>query len=476
MKKLVILIFAIMAVAGAVAAPRNNIWEEHGWVRVSDNHRYLQHADGTPFFYLADTGWLMPERLSRDEVDYYLNALQAAGFNAVQVQVVNAVPTLNAYGQYSHNPSAPFDFACFGADSARALTYSYWDHMEYIVNQARVRGIMVGMVCAWGGVVKGGKMNADEAALYGRFLVSRFKNYPNIMWIIGGDIQGTVRADVWNSLASSIRSLDKKHLMTYHPFGRTSSAMWFNESSWLDVNMFQSGHRRYGQADGDGDHTTIKEDNEEDSWRYVEEALKLIPLKPIFDGEPSYERIPQGLHDPSQPKWQARDARRYAWWSVIGGACGHTYGNAAIMQFAGAGRGGAYGIDYPWFEALKDEGFTQMHHLKDLMLRLPYFEREPDQSVFVGKLGVRYERPVASRGAHYIVAYTYTASPMTIDLSKTGGKRKKAWWYSPRTGGLTFIGEFDRQAVRQFRPAKPNHSPGNDWALVIVDSEKHYLD
>lgn len=42
MKKLVILIFAIMAVAGAVAAPRNNIWEEHGWVRVSDNHRYFQ--------------------------------------------------------------------------------------------------------------------------------------------------------------------------------------------------------------------------------------------------------------------------------------------------------------------------------------------------------------------------------------------------------------------------------------------------
>ncbi len=44
----------------------------HGDLRVSDNGLYLQHSDGTPFFWLGDTGWLLPQRLHRDEADHYL--------------------------------------------------------------------------------------------------------------------------------------------------------------------------------------------------------------------------------------------------------------------------------------------------------------------------------------------------------------------------------------------------------------------
>jgi hypothetical protein len=50
-----------------------------------------------------------------------------------------------------------------------------------------------------------------------------------------------------------------------------------------------------------------------------------------LDGEPSYEGIPQGLHDPTQPLWTDADARRYAYWSVFAGACGHTYGDNAVL-------------------------------------------------------------------------------------------------------------------------------------------------
>ncbi len=30
----------------------------HGPLRASENHRYLEHIDGTPFFWLADTWWM----------------------------------------------------------------------------------------------------------------------------------------------------------------------------------------------------------------------------------------------------------------------------------------------------------------------------------------------------------------------------------------------------------------------------------
>lgn len=99
--------------------------------------------------------------------------------------------------------------------------------------------------------------------------------------------------------------------------------------------MFQSGHRRYDQSSlGFWDDNNVSEDfYGEDNWRYVRRELARTPLRPVLDGEPSYENIPQGLHDFSQPLWKARDVRRYAYWSVFEGACGHTYGDNAIMQF-----------------------------------------------------------------------------------------------------------------------------------------------
>ena len=90
-------------------------------------------------------------------------------------------------------------------------------------------------------------MTVEQAKAYGKFLAERYKDEPNIIWFIGGDIRGDVKTAEWEALATSIKAIDKNHLMTFHPRGRTTSATWFNNAPWLDFNMFQSGHRRYGQ-------------------------------------------------------------------------------------------------------------------------------------------------------------------------------------------------------------------------------------
>lgn len=41
-------------------------------LRISENKRYFVKADGTPFTWLADTAWTMPQRLKWDDVDYYM--------------------------------------------------------------------------------------------------------------------------------------------------------------------------------------------------------------------------------------------------------------------------------------------------------------------------------------------------------------------------------------------------------------------
>ena len=469
MKKISLLTMLFLFIAGSLFADdKQKIYLpwENGKLQVSDNGRYLQHENGTPFFWMGETGWLLPEKLNRDEASYYLSHCREAGFNVVQVQTVNGVPAINDYGQFSFPDG--FNFKNINKKGV----YGYWDHMDYIIKTAEQNGIYIGMVCIWGNLVKAGLMNEEEAKAYGTFLAERYKDSPNIIWFIGGDVRGDIKPEVWNTLARTIKSIDKNHLMTFHPFGRTSSIYWFHDAEWLDFNMFQSGHRRYDQTRGDGDNTAeaaVAEDN----WRYVEAALAKTPAKPVIDGEPSYEEIPQGLHDPSEPWWKAPDVRRYAYWSVFAGSFGHTYGHNSIMQMLKVANNGGYGAKKTWYDAMKDPGFNQMKHLKNLMLSFPFFERVPDQSIISGENGFRYDRAIATRGNDYLLVYTYTNQPMDIDLSKISGAKKNVWWYSPVDGSLEYAGEFDSK-VQHFHYDSA-YGAGNDRVLIAVDADKDYI-
>jgi hypothetical protein len=440
---------------------------ENGKLMVSEEHRYLKHENGSPFFWLGDTGWLLPERLNRDETEYYLDRCKNAGYNVVQVQVMNSIPSINAYGQYSLVDGFNFN------DIERKGVYGYWDHMDYIIKTAENNGIYIGMVCIWGALVNQGEMNVKQAEAYGKFLAERYKNSPNIVWIIGGDIKGDVKKNVWEALAHTIKKYDHNHLMTFHPRGRTTSATWFNNEDWLDFNMFQSGHRRYGQRNGDGDYP-IEENTEEDNWRFVEKSLSESPMKPVIDGEPVYEDIPQGLHNANETRWKDYDVRRYAYWSVFAGSFGHTYGHNSIMQFLRPGVIAAYGAKKSWYDAQNDLGYNEMKYLKNLMLTFPFFERVPDQSIVAGKNGERYDRVVATRGKDYLLVYNYSGCPMQINLTKISGSKKNVWWYSASTGKLDFIGEFDNK-VMTFQHDS-GYMSGNDQVLIAVNANKSYFD
>ena len=72
MKKLSILTMLFLFIAGNMFAddePKVYLPWQNGKLKVSDNGRYLQHENGTPFFWMGETGWLLPEKLNRDEAN-----------------------------------------------------------------------------------------------------------------------------------------------------------------------------------------------------------------------------------------------------------------------------------------------------------------------------------------------------------------------------------------------------------------------
>jgi hypothetical protein len=429
---------------------------------VSDNHRYLMTENGDPFFWLGDTGWLLFSKLSREEAVRYLDDRRQKGFNVIQVMVLHDVmKAVNFYGDsalVSHRADKPNVTPGDSADNSDQ--YDFWDHVDYIVNQAHQRGIYMAMVPVWGSNVRSGRITKEQARKYAEWLADRYKDEPNIIWLNGGDVKGSDSTGIWRTIGSAIRNTAPGQLITFHPFGRTQSSEWFHNEPWLDFNMFQSGHRRYDQ-----DTTGLAYG--EDNWKYMVSDYNKLPVKPSLDGEPSYESIPQGLHDPKQPYWTDNDIRRYAYWSVFAGGCGFTYGHNAIMQFHKKGDSApAYGVKEYWEDAMNAPGASQMIHLKTLLLSRPYFERIPAQDLIAGVTGEKYDYIAATRGNDYAYFYTWNGRHIGVNTQKLQWKEFNAAWFDPGNGSSLPIGTFKADGVKTFDPRGKNLD-GNDWVLVL---------
>jgi len=463
MKNYYLLLFALAALIGC--NNDTNQKKEVHLLKVSENGRYLETDQGKPFFWLGDTGWLLFTKLTREEAATYLENRSQKGFNVIQVMVLHDLRhCINVYGDtaiLAADITKPI--VTEGSDPADSLAYDYWDHMDYVIDQAAERGIYMALVPIWGGNVKAYPVTPEDADLYGKFLAERYRDRKNIIWLNGGDIPGTDSTAFWKALGNSLKTNDPNHLVTYHPRGRTASSDWFHNEPWLDFNMVQSGHRRYDQDDTERNYG-------EDNWRFIEADYMLEPAKPTIDGEPSYEHIPQGLHDPAEPLWNDDDVRRYAYWSVFAGAFGFTYGHNEIMQFYRPGDNQGYGAFQVWQEAMEAPGASQMVHMKVLIESRPMGDRIPDQGLIANGQGEKYEYIAACRGKDYAFIYTYSGRTMDIAMGKIDGEKVKASWFDPRTGETTEAGEYENSGTMSFNPPG-EHENGNDWVLIL-DSEK----
>lgn len=460
---LVVWLGILIGAGSAAETPRSGLsWDmSHGPLKVSANARFLVHEDGTPFFYLGDTAWELFHRLNREDAERYLENRRGKGFTVIQavcLAELDGLNTPNPYGDRpltNNNPATPATTP--GSDPADATQYDYWDHVDYIVERARAKGIYIGMLPTWGSHVVSGVLNAGNAEAYGRFLGQRYAARP-IIWILGGDRNATGYEAVWRTLAKGIAigvsgSEDySKVLMTFHPPGGNSSATWFHNDVWLDFNMLQTGHCY------------------NDSYSMIVREYNRTPTKPVMDGEPMYEDHPICFNTNNGYATDV-DVRRYAYWDVFAGAHGHTYGCHNIWQMYAPGRTPVSWAHKYWYDSLDLPGAWDMMHLRNLILSRPFLSRVPDQSIvtdaFTGGDHLR-----ATRGDGYALVYTPTGRSFTVNLGKISGTTVRGYWWNPREGTSTTIGDYANSGTRGFTP--PSSGTGNDWVLVLDDTGRGF--
>jgi hypothetical protein len=460
----------VLVLAGAVSAPAQTR-RVLPRLKVSDNKRFLVREDGKPFFYLGDTAWELFHRLNRQEAAAYLKLRAEQKYTVIQAVALAELDGLtdpNAYGSLPLTDNDPTRPAITpGADPRNPKQYDYWDHVEFIVDEANRQGLYIGLLPSWGAWLDDGRpgknkvLNAANAQSYGEFMGKRFGK-KGVIWILGGDRPADQTATIWRSMARGIAigvngKEDYQGLtMGFHPNGGATSSRWFHDDSWLTVNMQQTGH---GLAD------TVK------CWERIAADYNRTPVKPVMDAEPLYEDHPLAFRAKDYGYSFDAHVRQRAWWDVFAGAFGHTYGNHSVWQMYTPKRKPINGPLFYWNEAIHRPGAAQMQYVRALIESRPFLSRVPDQSLVANPLEGA-DHVAATRGDGYLFVYSAQGRPFTVNMGKISGVRVKAWWYNPRNGAAQEFDSFDNRGTHDFET--PSQGFGSDWILVLDDAGRPF--
>lgn len=451
MKKIVIQ-FLLVFVWTTVPS-QNSMWDgktvdfSHGKLCVSQNKRFLMHEDGTPFFYLGDTAWELFHRLNENEVEYYLEDRRLKGFTVIQAVILAELDGLNT-------PNKNGDLPLINNDPGRP-NEAYFQWVDKVIRIAESKGLYIGLLPTWGDKVDKqwgiGPVifNKENIVEYGNFLANRYESFPNIIWINGGDRKGgESNFPIWDALGRTIKSIDKNHLMTYHPSGEASSSQWFHNCDWLDFNICQTGHAQTDYA--------IYE-------RLLIPDYKLIPIKPCMDAEPRYENIPISFKA-ENGRFDASDIRKTLYWSLFSGAFGYTYGANEIWQFYTADVEPMVDARVDWETALQFQGSFEMIFARKLLMEYDYFSRIPDQTIILTPQKDYKDIAVAARGDNYVFVYFPNGNELEISLEKIGkAKKLQLKWFDPRNGETKPLKRVKAKGSIKLKP----ETQGNDWILIM---------
>ncbi len=432
----------------------------HGPLRIGQDRRRLEYADGTPFFWLGDTWWMaLCRRLSWPEEFQLLTADRVAkGFTVIQI-VAGLYPDMPAYDERGYNEAGH----PWALEYAR-INPAYFDMADLRLRWLVHAGLMPCIVGCWGYHLPW--LGEDKIVKHWRNLIARYGAYP-VVWCLAGEgampyylAQDKEKDKVrqisgWTEVARYVRRNDPyHHPITIHP--TDSARNQVVDDALLDLDMLQTGHSGY-----DSIPNTVDK---------VRAAVARTPHMPVIEGEVNYEGILEGSRE---------EIQRFVFWSCfLSGAAGYTYGANGLWQlnreekpYGPSPHGASWG-DIPWTVAYRLPGSQQIGLGKRLLERYDWWRFEAHQE---------WVSPRAA-GKDYLAAYAagipgqvrvvyfprpifpWAGAPATIHGLEPG-ICYNAFFYDPKNGREYPLGSLVGVEKGTWRVPQPPIM--QDWVLVL---------
>jgi hypothetical protein len=416
-------------------------------IKASPNGRYLLTADNKFFYYYADTSWHAPARMNQADIVTLLNDRKTKGFNTIQMSLLmfpNLGPVTNVYGDNpfvsTYDLSQPKEVGARTSDP-NSPDYDYWDHIDYIINQAASRGMQINFVASWygwGGWDWRGRVTNTNATAYGTFLGKRFGDKPNIMWSLGGDnnpdtsgnsiirvpsgLDTSDKTQASRNMGNAIRNNESiRHLMSYHPVRNYSSSDFFKDQAWHTISYAYSDEEAYTIVQSDYNRTN---------------PLPVINPEALYDNNTDAVNVINGY-----PVLSNQRLRAQAYWTYLSGGVGFAYGHMNIWD-----------AEPTW------KNFIQAESTKDMQRLIGLFEKYKIELVPDHRSGNSTKMLTSGYGTYNLLNYATSARAVNnsvgltyfpssrgsiiVNLASFGGGSIKLSWFNPATAATATIGTY----------------------------------
>jgi hypothetical protein len=431
---------------------------------------YLVDQQDQPFLMLADSPQPLITNVSLADAEEYFATRQRQGFNAAWVDLIAGDYTGNGHRDYAtYDGIVPFrgGIPLFpGIEPSPTVidlqthNESYFERADAMIRLAAKFGFCFLLQAAETGsfTEQAPVLQTNGAAAcfaYGVHLGNRYKDFPNIIWLHGNDYDypnKTARLDaLTTSIARGIRSADKNHLHTIE-FGYLQLST--DDPAWRPIVGLNA------------DYTDVHP-----TYDTILRGYNYTPILPVVLLEPVYERA----RDAPKKVSTAHTMRAVAYWTLLSGATGTTYGNDD------------YDFKVDWREHMTDLGAAHMAHVKAFFERRSWYELVPDQShrvviagyghYSIAKDGDTNDYVTTARTADgsLAVAYLPHGGVITVDMTQLRGPAM-AQWYDPTSGDYRPINPSPYARSRYplvndgtqiFLSPGRNAGGDQDWVLVI---------
>jgi hypothetical protein len=416
-------------------------------LKLSGNNRYLVDQNNVPFLINQASSWGLIQSLSTADATEYMDQLKQRGFNALMVSIISN-DTRFAGGPPNWQGVSPFntqwDFS--------TPNDAYFAHADQIINLAAARGMLVTLVPSylgypndasqgWWDEIQSANNSVTKSRAYGQYLGNRYKNFPNIIWIAGGDntpAAGSQLEAHMKAVIDGIKQNDPNHLWTGHWDGSTGAPKGVLST---DPPAFTSYINVNGYYAFDYDLT----------YQRNLDAWNRSPVMMFYNLDQSYETEPGGT---------PQNIRRKAYDAMLMGSGGSSF-NAGPNWYTFKN----------WKTNLDTTGSKETQLWYKFFSSRSWQTLVPDlnHTAATGGLGTfgatDYVCAARTTSGGTIIAYLPAGHTVTVDLRQVSGTQSKAWWYDPTTGAATAIGTFANTGSQPF--AAPN---SGSWALVVDDA------
>lgn len=422
---------------------------QHGELRLSENRRYIEHVDGTPFFWLADTVWCGPLFAELDDWNVFLEDRVEKEFTTIQFVLTQwRMAKTDADGNVTYT----------GHEKV-AVNPAFFQRMDQYVDAINDAGLLAVPVLLWairGEENPGYTLPEDQKIVLAEYMIARYGAH-QVIWFLGGDGNYSgENADTWKRIGRAVFNKDQHRLATQHVGGKRWIGKEFRNEPWFSFIGYQSGH---------GD--------DEKTFRWLNQGPPATewnnkPPLPVINTEPNYE-----AHNGYTYRKVHNDhsVRRACYWSLlVSPPAGVTYGGQGIWGWHTKVQAPAdhirTGLGSPWHIAKDLPGALSMKYLHEFFKSIEWWRLVPSPDVLTEQPGEKdaskFIAAAKSDAGDLLVVYLPEGGSVTI---KTGSLKSglTARWYHPRTGGWLNIGKVEKPQ-QTFKTADKN-----DWVLLITD-------